>query len=107
MLGVRIRSLFFWLHPNFVGIRFSNKTDLDLIFAEESGHARFKLFPLSQSISLCDVLVFFGSGSRIRDAHVQPARECPAGLRQEVWAALLGVPRVLADAELFWTKVQG
>jgi hypothetical protein len=83
------------------------ETDIDLIFAEESGHARFDLFQSSQRISLCDLVVLPGVGSRIRDAHRQPASERLARFRQKVWASLLSVPRVLADAQLLWPKVQG
>jgi hypothetical protein len=97
--------------PSFFGFRVLwefdfSKTDLDLIFAEESGYARFELFPSSQSISLCHVVAFLGPGSGSRNPHLQSARERHSGLRQKVRAALLGLPRVLAHAELLWTKVQ-
>src|SRR5260370_4852620 len=90
----------------FCGNSVFNTPDLDLIFAEESGHARFELFPSSRSISLCDVVVLPDLGACSRSFHLQSVRERPACLRQKVWIALLSVPRVLADAELLWTKVQ-
>jgi hypothetical protein len=67
------------------------KTDLDLIFAEESGHARFERFASSQSISLCDLVVSPGLGFRVRNPHLQPVSQRLAGLRQKVWPALLGM----------------
>jgi hypothetical protein len=63
-----------------------------LIVAEESGYARFELFLSSQSISVCDFVVFSSPGARIRGTGVQPIRKCLAGLRQKVWPALLGLP---------------
>jgi hypothetical protein len=93
--------------PDFLcGNSFSTEQILSELVAEESGHVRFEFFLSSQSIPLCDFLLIPGIGARIRCTGVQPVRECIAGLCQKVWPALLGLPRVLADAELLWTKVQ-
>jgi hypothetical protein len=82
---------FFLAASEFCGNSIFNKTAFDLIFAEESGHARSELFSSSQRISFCDVSVVFGLGTHIRSPCLQPASERPSSLRQKVRAALLGV----------------
>jgi hypothetical protein len=47
-----------------------------------------------------------GSGSDLLSPNWQPKRECPTGICPKVWAALFGLPRILADAELFWPEIQ-
>jgi hypothetical protein len=77
-----------------------------LIVAEESGYERFALFLFSQSISLCNFVAFFRRCACMGGLNMQPVCERPAGFRQKVRPALLSLPRILAHAELLWTKVQ-
>jgi hypothetical protein len=69
-----------------------HQTDFALIFAEESSHARFELFPSSQSILLRHILVFPGSGACVHRPRLQPVRPRLASLCQKVWLAVLGLP---------------
>jgi hypothetical protein len=62
-----------------------------LIVAEESGYERFALFLFSQSISLCNFVAFFGLRTCVCSFNLQPVCERPAGLRQKIRLALLGV----------------
>ena len=66
----------------------------------------FESSPSSQSIPPIHFAVFLGADCRVRDTGVQPTRKRAAGLCPKIRFALLGLPRVLADAELLWTEVQ-
>src|SRR5580658_9024403 len=73
-----------WVSPAafaWVEVSVFEKPDL----AEESGHARFESFPSPQHLAVRDFL---------------------RGFRPQIWAALLGLSRVLAHAQLLWPEVQ-
>jgi hypothetical protein len=47
------------------------------------------------------------SGCDLLTPKRQSKRECPSGICPKVWFALFGLPRIMADAELFWPEIQG
>ena len=70
---IRIRKLFLGARF-FLGKLVFQPNRSYLIVADESGYARFELFLSSQSISVCDFVVFSSPGVRIRGTGVQPIR---------------------------------
>ena len=66
----------------------------------------FCRLPSQRWSSVCDFLRDCRSDSRIGSSHLQPACGTRCRLRQKVRAALFSLPRVLADAGLFWPEVK-
>src|ERR1700739_2532836 len=74
----------------------------DLIFAEESGHARFEAFASSP----CFLLWFTDFDGCVHGARLQPTGARVAGFREKIRLALFRLSRVVADAQLLRAEIQ-